>query len=105
MAGRNIDRYEATGKLDLSYLQSLSADAAPVIADRLPADAAACALRYLPDNQLSEDNDDALGWNLGSVAGRGRGGGPGHWTRTSARPRAGDPCGPIIDAYAAGTAG
>ena len=31
VAGRNIDRYEATGKLDLRYLQDLSADAAPVI--------------------------------------------------------------------------
>ena len=35
VAGRNLDRYEATGKLDLRYLQTLSADAAPVIVDRL----------------------------------------------------------------------
>ena len=41
VAGRNIDRYEATGKLDLRYLQYLSADAAPVIAERLPQEVAA----------------------------------------------------------------
>ena len=48
VAGRNIDRYEASGKIDLSYLQFISADAAPVIAERLPEDAAACTLRLLP---------------------------------------------------------
>jgi len=103
VAGRNIDRYEATGKLDIGYLQDLSADAAPVIADRLPADAAACALRYLPLDLLSEDNDEGLGWNLGrsraedAVAGL---------DMAATRPTAaGDPCGGLIDAYAAGTAG
>jgi two-component system sensor histidine kinase BaeS len=103
VAGRNIDRYEADGKLDIYYLQSLSADAAPVIAERLPADVAVCALRLLPLNQLSEDNDEGLGWNLGrsraEVALSGL-------DMEAARPTgAGDPCGPIVDAYAAGTAG
>lgn len=65
VAGRNIDRYEATGKLDVRYLQSLSADAAPVIAERLPADVAGCALQYLPVNQLASDEDGVLEWNLG----------------------------------------
>ena len=101
VAGRNIDRYEATGKLDLSYLQFISADAAPVIAERLPADAAACTLRYLHLNQLSEDNDDALGWNLGrSRAEDALATLDMDATRSTA---AGDPCGAIIDAYAAGT--
>ncbi len=66
VAHRNIDRWEQTGTLDVEYLASLSADAAPVIADRLPAEIAGCALRYLPQNQLSETNrDDWLAWNLG----------------------------------------
>jgi len=100
VAGRNIDRYQATGELDIYYLQGLSADAAPVIAKRLPADAAACVLRNLPENQLSKDNNEPMGWNLG------------RWRATDAMagldmdgtsPSAsGDPCAPIIDAYAAG---
>jgi two-component system sensor histidine kinase BaeS len=66
VANRNIDRYEATGDLDLRYLQDLSADAAPVIADRLPMDAARCVLRDLPLNQVRpEVLDDPRAWNLG----------------------------------------
>ncbi|MGH3348633.1 MAG: DUF4153 domain-containing protein [Nocardioides sp.] len=66
VAARNIDRWEESGTLDIDYLASLSADAAPVIADRLPAEIAGCALRYLPLNQLSEGNrDDWWAWNLG----------------------------------------
>jgi hypothetical protein len=62
VAERNIDRYEATGRLDLDYLQGLSADAAPVIVDRLPEDVAACVLLPLPDDR---PEDGLLGWNLG----------------------------------------
>ncbi|WP_439939659.1 DUF4153 domain-containing protein [Nocardia sp. N13] len=66
VAGRNLDRYEATGRLDLSYLQSLSADAAPVIVDRLPEDVSRCVLQLLPYNGLDpEILDDARAWNLG----------------------------------------
>ncbi|WP_159081612.1 DUF4153 domain-containing protein [Nocardioides sediminis] len=65
VAGRNIDRYEETGSLDVRYLQSLSADAAPVIAERLPERVAACVLQHLPDNQLREEGDTLWGWNLG----------------------------------------
>ena len=66
IANRNLDRYESTGALDLGYLQSLSADAAPVIVERLPEDVAACVLRYLPDNSLRPQVlDDARAWNLG----------------------------------------
>ena len=66
VAGRNLDRYEATGDLDVSYLQSLSADAAPVIVDRLPADVSRCVLQLLPYNSLDpEILDDARAWNLG----------------------------------------
>lgn len=62
VAGRNIDRYEETGSLDLRYLQSLSADAAPVVAERLPAEVAGCVLQY---NQLEEEGRTLWGWNLG----------------------------------------
>jgi len=66
VAGRNLDRYEATGELDLRYLQDLSADAAPVVAERLPADVARCVLELLPLNGLSvEVVDDPRAWNLG----------------------------------------
>ncbi len=103
VAGRNIDRYETTGKLDLHYLESISADAAPVIAERLPADAAACTLRYLPLNQLRDDNDDPLGWNLGRSRAEEA---LAELDLAAARSgAAGDPCGPIFDAYAEGTAG
>ena len=65
VADRNIDRYQATGRLDVRYLQSLSADAAPVIAGRLPAAVAGCALQYLPAHQLDDAQDGVLAWNLG----------------------------------------
>ena len=66
VAGRNLDRYDATGKLDLRYLQTLSADAAPVIVERLPDDVARCVLVWMPDNSLRpEALEDARAWNLG----------------------------------------
>ena len=65
VAERNIDRYEQTGDLDVRYLQSLSADAAPVIAERLPEPVAACVLQDLPANQLAEEDRTVWGWNLG----------------------------------------
>lgn len=66
VAGRNLDRYEATSKLDARYLQTLSADAAPVIADRLPEDVARCVLQELPASSLRpEALDDLRAWNLG----------------------------------------
>jgi two-component system, OmpR family, sensor histidine kinase BaeS len=65
VADRNIDRYEETGSLDLRYLESLSADAAPVVVERLPEQVAACVLRDLPDNQVREEDRSLWGWNLG----------------------------------------
>ncbi|CAA9402568.1 MAG: hypothetical protein AVDCRST_MAG60-2194 [uncultured Nocardioides sp.] len=104
VAGHNIDRYEATGELDLVYLQSLSADAAPVIAERLPADAAACALRRLPYSSLSEENDDPLAWNLSRTRAQRVVAtlDPAYALTASTGPE--DPCGPVIDAYAPDTA-
>ncbi|HSU01297.1 MAG TPA: DUF4173 domain-containing protein, partial [Nocardioides sp.] len=66
VAERNLDRYDATGRLDVRYLQSLSADAAPVIVDRLPEDVSRCVLQLLPLNSLRpEVLEDARAWNLG----------------------------------------
>ena len=66
VAGQNIDRFEATGTVDSLYLSSLSADAAPVIAERLPAPMAACVLGGAPGEGADRTTgDDALAWNLG----------------------------------------
>jgi Domain of unknown function (DUF4173) len=43
VADRNVDRYQATGKLDVGYLQALSADAVPAV-DRLPEPVRSCVL-------------------------------------------------------------
>jgi hypothetical protein len=65
IANRNVDRWEQTGKIDLSYLTTLSADTVPVL-DRLPAPMRACAMigrdRYL--------DDDWRGWNAARSAAR-----------------------------------
>ncbi|HEU4337970.1 MAG TPA: DUF4153 domain-containing protein [Nocardioides sp.] len=66
VADRNLDRFDATGQLDLRYLQTLSADAAPAIADRLPPEASRCVLQDMPDNEMrAEVLDDPRAWNLG----------------------------------------
>ncbi|SFB73378.1 Signal transduction histidine kinase [Nocardioides terrae] len=56
IAQHNLDRYDDTGKVDWSYLQGLSDDAVPVLADH----DAACALVGREDAR-----DDWLEWNLG----------------------------------------
>jgi two-component system, OmpR family, sensor histidine kinase BaeS len=59
IARHNVDRYAETGRIDWIFLQSLSDDAVPVLADLPPAERE-CALlgRRTPD-------DDWLEWNLG----------------------------------------
>lgn len=65
VASRNLDRYDATSRLDVRYLQTLSADAAPVIAERLPRDVARCVLQDLSSSSLRpEALDDPRAWNL-----------------------------------------
>ncbi|CAA9414326.1 DUF4153 domain-containing protein, partial [uncultured Nocardioides sp.] len=59
IARHNLDRYEATGKVDLPYLGSLSADAVPELL-RLSGPDLACAR---PRGWSSDD--DWLAWNLG----------------------------------------
>jgi len=44
IADRNVDRFLETGRLDVSYLSELSADAVPAV-DRLPEPMRTCALR------------------------------------------------------------
>ncbi len=66
IARHNIDRYEETGKLDLSYLASLSADALPTVLT-LPEPLRACALSL--EGGDFED-DDPLEWNLGRARAR-----------------------------------
>ena len=58
IARHNVERYEATGKVDWSYLRGLSSDAAPTLA-KLPPEQAACAL-----NDPSPEKDGWTGWNL-----------------------------------------
>ena len=72
VAGRNIDRFEAKGEIDLSYLQSLSRDAAPVIADRLPEDVAACVLFTLREDEGWRGGQRAARMEPGPVPRRGR---------------------------------
>jgi hypothetical protein len=62
IADRNVDRYARTGDIDLRYLATLSADAAPAL-DRLPAGQRACAL-YAIVSHLYENADDWRTWNL-----------------------------------------
>jgi hypothetical protein len=59
IAQQNLDRYEATGKVDWYYLGDLSDDALPVLAT-LPQHLAECAL--VIDGR---ERDDWLEWNLG----------------------------------------
>ncbi|MGC4855721.1 DUF4153 domain-containing protein [Micromonospora sp. DT4] len=46
IADRNVDRYLETGRLDVDYVASLSADAVPALA-RLPEPVRICALNRL----------------------------------------------------------
>ena len=59
IAQQNLDRYEATGKVDWYYLGDLSDDALPVLAT-LPQHLAECAL--VIDGR---ERDDWLEWNFG----------------------------------------
>ena len=59
IARHNIDRYQATGKVDWWYLSSLSADAVPATAV-LTAEERACAV-----GSAYRDDGDWLSWNLG----------------------------------------
>ncbi|MDO5696589.1 MAG: DUF4173 domain-containing protein [Dermatophilus congolensis] len=61
VAKLNINRYNATGTLDLGTLGSLGPDAAPVIAKQLPNELSQCALWWQP----GPADDSLWAWNLG----------------------------------------
>jgi hypothetical protein len=69
IADRNIDRYEATRKIDIYYLGELSADAVPAI-DRLPEPLRSCALRQI-QRRMNTENDAWYEFNRGRQAARG----------------------------------
>lgn len=61
VAQRNIERYHETGRLDVAYLSTLGADAAPAIRSGLPRDLSACII----SSHGLPAPEDALSWNLG----------------------------------------
>ncbi len=65
IARHNLERYESTGKVDWVYLQNLSADATPTLAE-LPPGEAACALSGSGSAVSAGSVDDGgwAGWNL-----------------------------------------
>jgi hypothetical protein len=67
IAERNVTRFETTGRIDISYLATLSADAVPALME-LPADRRACALGMLR-LELAR-SDPWFGWNLGRETAR-----------------------------------
>ncbi|MEV4535553.1 DUF4173 domain-containing protein [Asanoa sp. NPDC049518] len=80
IADRNVDRFLTTGRIDLVYLSSLSADAVPAL-DRLDDHERACVLWRIA-NALDEAPDD---WRSANVAR--------HQARQSLAERPADLCG------------
>jgi hypothetical protein len=64
IARQNIDRYAATGDLDVDFVLSLSADAVPTLM-KLPENLRPCVVEAAGDL-----HDDALEWNLGRARAR-----------------------------------
>ncbi|MFL5894146.1 MAG: DUF4173 domain-containing protein, partial [Thermoleophilaceae bacterium] len=69
IAGRNIDRYELGGRIDLGYLSHLSADAVPSLA-RLDARHRSCALGRL--RKRLSGGDGVVGANVSRARARSR---------------------------------
>ena len=68
IADRNLERYAATGKLDVGYLSSLPADAVPRLVEALPAlppDIRVALTRGLQCNLGRLIDQPATSWNLG----------------------------------------
>jgi hypothetical protein len=68
IAGQNVDRYQRTGRIDVGYLRSLSADAVPEL-DRLPAPLRKCALNSIAE-RLRDRPDGWLEYNFGRSTAR-----------------------------------
>jgi Domain of unknown function (DUF4173) len=67
IASRNVDRFERTGKIDVSYLRSLSADAVPALAT-LPEPQRSCSLVHI---RTSLQDEEPL-WALNAARTTGR---------------------------------
>jgi len=68
IADRNVDRFAATGRIDLHYLNTLSADAVPAL-DRLTGNDRACAL-WLAELRLHREPDDWRSFNVARLKAR-----------------------------------
>ncbi len=62
IANQNVDRYERTGRIDITYLSGLSSDAVPAL-ERLPEPARSCVLGPIL-GALATTDDDWRSWNL-----------------------------------------
>ena len=69
IAEHNVTRYEQTGRVDVAYLSTLSADAVPALV-RLPADLRACALVRLTSD-LRDGTEPWYDFNLSRVRAHG----------------------------------
>ncbi len=65
VARQNIERYHESGRLDLRYLGTLSADALPAIRDGLPREVAACVINGPARLWEVGPPDGVVAWNLG----------------------------------------
>ncbi len=68
IAERNVARYHSTGKIDVLYLRTLSADAVPALA-ALPEQLRDCPLRTI-GGRLGRQPDDWQNWNWGRYRAR-----------------------------------
>jgi hypothetical protein len=69
IADRNVDRFQASGRIDTEYLSGLSADAVPAL-DRLKPEWRDCALEAIADRLNAPDADDWRGFNLARARAR-----------------------------------
>jgi MFS family permease len=69
IADQNVTRYEETGRIDLEYLSSISADAVPALY-RLPAELHPCVLDHIARDLTADGPDSWNEWNLGRAEAR-----------------------------------
>jgi hypothetical protein len=69
IATQNVDRFQRLGRIDLYYLEDLSADAVPAL-NRLPADMRQCVLADIDRHLDSLGPDEPRNWNLGRAQAR-----------------------------------
>ena len=67
IADKNLQRFERTGKIDLHYLSSLSADAVPSLM-KLPSDLRACVIGDM--THLLQENESWNDWNYSRARAR-----------------------------------